>query len=130
MMILILLKIALHNFFKWSKFCSGFTQGWKDSGTKTYLFTACTNSYLRFWLKLFLKRNILSTWSWLNTFVRFEYENSAIDVLINLFMKKYSTSQSDLWFWNFHWPGEKIAGHRTTANFEHCYYYFLYTTNK
>jgi hypothetical protein len=35
---------------KWCQLCSGpsFTQGWKDIGAKTYLFTACANCYLRF----------------------------------------------------------------------------------
>jgi hypothetical protein len=33
-------------------------------------------------VKLFLKRNIPSTWSWLNAVVRFECENSAIPVLL------------------------------------------------
>jgi hypothetical protein len=32
---------------------------------------------------IFKTGNILSTWSWLNAVVRFECENSAIDVIIN-----------------------------------------------
>jgi hypothetical protein len=35
---------------KWCQLCSGlsFTQRWKNIGAKPYLFTACTNCYLRF----------------------------------------------------------------------------------
>jgi hypothetical protein len=38
---------------KWCQLCSApsFTQGWKDIGAKTYLFTACSNCYLRFFSK-------------------------------------------------------------------------------
>jgi hypothetical protein len=52
---------------KWCQLCSGtsFTQGWKDIGAKTYLFTACANCYLRFQGKFIFKTgNIPSTWSW------------------------------------------------------------------
>ena len=38
-------------------------------------------------LCLFKTGNIPSTWSWLNAVVRFEYENSAIDVIINFLWK-------------------------------------------
>ena len=43
-------------------------------------------------VKLFLKQptgNIPSTWSWLNAVVRFECENSAIDVIINFLWKMF-----------------------------------------
>jgi hypothetical protein len=75
---------------KWCQLCSGpsFTQGWKDIGAKTYLFTACANCYLRFQGKVIFKTgNSPSTWSWLNAVVRFECENSAIDVIINFVWK-------------------------------------------
>ena len=63
-------------------------EGWRDFGTKTYLFTAYANCYLRFWGKVIFKSgNIPSTWSWLNAFVRFECNNSAIDVIINFLWK-------------------------------------------
>ena len=78
---------------KWGQLCSGpsFTQRWKDFGTKTYLFTACANCYLRFWGKVIFKtENIPSiTWSWLNAFARFECDNSAIDVIINFLWKLF-----------------------------------------
>ena len=54
-------------------------------------------------VKLFLKRNIPSTWSWRNAVVRFECENSAIDVIIN-FLRKI-----------FHKPIVLVV--LTTANF-------------
>jgi hypothetical protein len=76
-------------FLKGGQLCSGpsFTQGWKDFGTKTYLFTACANCYLRFWGKvIFITGNIPPTWSWMTAFVRFECDNSAIDVIIKFFM--------------------------------------------
>ena len=75
---------------KWCQLCSGpsFTQGWKDIGAKTYLFTACANCYLRFYGKVIFKTgNIPSTWSWLNAVFRFESENSAIDVINNFLWK-------------------------------------------
>jgi len=82
--------ICNRNFFKWGQLCSSpsFTQGWKDFGTKTYLFTTCANCYLWFWGKVIFKTgNIPSTWSYLNTFVRFECDNSAIDVIIYFLWK-------------------------------------------
>jgi hypothetical protein len=44
------LNIICNRSLKWCQLCSGtsFTQGWKDIGAKTYLFTACANCYLRF----------------------------------------------------------------------------------
>jgi hypothetical protein len=36
---------------------------------------------------IFKTGNILSTWSWLNAIVRYECENSAIDVIINFLWK-------------------------------------------
>jgi hypothetical protein len=36
---------------------------------------------------IFKTGNIPSTWSWLNAIVRFECENSAIDVIIKFFRK-------------------------------------------
>ena len=83
----------------------------KIFGMKTYLFTACAECYLRFWCKVIFKTgNIPSTWSWLNAFVQFEWFNARIQQLTwsLIFYEKYSTSQSDLWFWNFHWPDKKI----------------------
>jgi hypothetical protein len=89
-----------------------FSQGWKDLGTKTYLYTACANCYLRFWGKVIFKTgNILSTtWLWLNTLVQFYAINQHLTWSL-IFYEKYSTSQSDLWFRNFHWPDKKFTGH-------------------
>ena len=71
-------------------FRSEFYTRWKDIGAKTYLFTACTNCYLRFSGQLIFKTgNIPSTWPWLNAAVRFECLNSAIDVLINYLWKTF-----------------------------------------
>jgi hypothetical protein len=101
--------------------CSGpsFTQGWKDFGAKTYLFTACANCYLRFWAKVIFKTeypvNLVVAERICSIWMRIQQLTWSL-----IFYEKYSTSQSDLWFWNFHWPDKKIAGHRTTANFEHC----------
>ena len=36
---------------------------------------------------IFKTGNILSTWSWVNAIVRYEFENSAIDVIINFLWK-------------------------------------------
>ena len=107
---------------KWGQLCSGPS----FFGTKTYLFTACTNCYLRFWCKVIFKTGTIpSTWSWLNALVQFEWFNARIQQLTwsLIFYEKYSTSQSDLWFWNFHWPDKKIHWPWAIANFEHCLYY-------
>ena len=69
---------------KLCQLCSGtsFTQGWKH----IYLPHAQTAIYDSK-VKLFLKRNIPSTWLWLNAVVWFECENSAIDMIINFLWK-------------------------------------------
>jgi hypothetical protein len=133
MIILILLKITLVCVWtlfvivfliKWGQLCSGpsFTQGWKSFGTKTYLFTACANCYLRFWGKVIFKTgNIQSTtWSWLNAFVRFSAIIQELTWSL-IFYEKYSTSQSDLWFVNFHrqkihWPRPQTIGPPLISN--------------
>jgi hypothetical protein len=108
-------------FFKWRQLCSGpsFTQGWKDIGAKTYIFTACANCYLQFWGKVIFKTgNIPSTWSWLKAVVRFESDKSAI---INIFMKNIPQANRTCGFEISTGQTKKslAAGHRTTANFEH-----------
>ena len=81
-------------------------------------------------VKLFLKQGIQipSTWSWLNAFVQFEWFNARIQQLTRslIFNEKYSTSQSDFYGFEISTGQTKnslAAGHRTTANFEHCLYY-------
>ena len=78
---------------KWCQLCSGpsFTQGWKDIGAKTYLFTACANAIYDSMVKLFLKQGI-SHQLGRDAVVRFECENSAIDVIINFLWKIFHKS--------------------------------------
>ena len=77
--------------------------------------------YLRFWGKVIFKTgNIQSTswttWSWLNAFAIIQQLTWSL-----IFYEKYSTSQSDLWFWNFHWADKKFTGSGR--------YIFLWWTN-
>ena len=69
---------------------------------------------------IFKTGNIPSTWSWLNAVVRFECENSAIDVIINFLWKI------------FHKPSVLVV--LTTANFggfsNFCRYYTWSQTGK
>ena len=73
----------------------------RDENIYIYLLNAQTAIYDSE-VKLFLKQGI-SSWSWINAFVRLECDNSAIDVILMSY-EKYSTSELDLWFRNLHLP--------------------------
>ena len=86
---------------KWFQLCSGpsFTQGWKDIGAKTYLFTACKNCYLRIQGKFIFKTGNKYP---INLVVTQLFDlNARIQQLTwsLIFYVKYSTSLSYLWFW-------------------------------
>ena len=97
---------------KWFQLCSGpsFTQGWKDIGAKTYLFTACKNCYLRFQGKFIFKTGNKYP---INLIVTQLFDlNARIQQLTwsLIFYEKYSTSLSYLWFWPpLIWGGSVIS---------------------